>query len=62
MFLQLVTTAQNTLVKILIDKCRRKQKIYIELLFYEIEMDMTKLQLNFGNVFWESLKKSLVKF
>ena len=28
MFLQLVTTAQNTLVKILIDKCRRKQKIY----------------------------------
>ena len=57
MFLQLVTTAQNTLVKILIDKCRRKQKKYTTLLSYEIEMVMTKLQLNFGNVFWESKKE-----
>ena len=36
---------------------QEKTKKYTTLLFYEIEMDMTKLQLNVGNVFWESKKE-----
>ena len=61
MFLQLVTTAQNTLVKILIDKCRRKQKIYWTVILWNWN-GHDKIAIEFGNVFWESLKKSLVKF